>query len=393
MARRKPSENQYTTHNHVQLVRGGAPYFKAIEDIAADAKYSLHFQTYIFDADETGTAVAKAFIAAAKRGVHVYLMIDGYASQKLPKEFIGEMKAAGVHFRFFEPLLLTYRYYFGRRMHHKVLVADGYVGLVGGINVSNRYNDMPDKAAWLDWSIMVRGETAMELHNVCVKTWERSVFGRKRCEPRMLPQPTAETENCRVRVRRNDWVYGKTDIYKTYRSLFATAREYATVMTSYFWPPRSLLSRMEVAARRGVKIRIVLTAHADVPLAKYAERYLYRRLFRSGIEVYEYQPNVLHAKLAFMDDKWVTVGSYNVNNISAFASIELNLDVENARIATEMREAVEQIIANDCRQVVKEDYYLTNNPLRMFLYYLSYRAVHLIFFLFTFYFSQKKAGK
>lgn len=393
MATSKPAKNQYTTHNNVALVKGGAPYFKAIETIAAQAKYALHFQTYIFDEDETGRAVTDALMAAAKRGVHVYLMIDGYASQKLPKEFIAEIKAAGIHFRFFEPLVLTYRYYFGRRMHHKVLVADGHTGLVGGINVSNRYNDMPDKAAWLDWSVMVSGDAAMELHQVCVKNWERSVFGRKKCEPRVLPQPIKEEATCKVRVRRNDWVYGKTDIYKSYRSLFANAREFATVMTSYFWPPRTLLNRIEVAARRGVKIRVVLTAHADVPLAKYAERYLYRRLFRSGIEVYEYQPNVLHAKLAFMDDEWLTLGSYNVNNISAFASIELNLDVEDRRIATEMRHAVDQIITNDCRPVVKEDYYLTKNPFKMFLYYLSYRAVHLIFFLFTFYFSQRKAGK
>lgn len=394
MARnRKPVNEQYTVHNSVRLVRGGAQYFEAIETIAAEAKHSIHFQTYIFDEDETGTRIANALIAAAKRGVQVYLMPDGYASQHLSKPFIARLKEEGVHFRFFEPLLLTYKYYLGRRMHHKVLVADGYMALVGGVNVSNRYNDMPGAPAWLDWALEVKGDIAAHLHKVCVRMWERSVFQRKKCLPLALPQPATQEEECLVRMSRNDWVYRKTDISADYRNMFVAAKRYATLMTSYFWPPRRLLRRMEVAARRGVKIRVILTAHADVPLAKYAERYLYRRLFRHNIELYEYQPNVLHAKIAFRDDEWLTVGSYNVNNISAFASIELNLDVLNNDIATQMREAVQQIIDTDCRPVVKEDYYITTNPVRMFLYYLSYIAVHFIFFLFTFYFSQKVAGR
>jgi cardiolipin synthase len=363
-----------------------------VQQIAASAKQVLHFQTYIFDEDETGIHVAEALMAAAARGVHVYLLIDGYASQDLPVAFRTRLKEAGVHFRFFEPIFFTYKYYFGRRMHHKVLVADGHEALVGGMNVSNRYNDMPGQPAWLDFALHVKGDVCAGLHDVCVRMWERPVFVPK-CKPLPAPLRQQPERECKVRIIRNDWVNRKTDIYATYRSMFASAHSFATVMTSYFWPPARLLRHMEVAARKGVKVTVVLTGYADVPFAKYAERYLYRRLFRSNIDVYEYLPNVLHAKIAFRDDEWLTVGSYNVNNISAFASIELNLEVLNADTAAGMRQVVEGIIDADCRQVRREDFELSSHPFRMLLYYLSYRAVHLLFFLFTFYFEQVTAPR
>jgi cardiolipin synthase len=147
---------------------------------------------------------------------------------------------------------------------------------------------------------------------------------------------------------------------------------------------------MEEAARRGVKIKLVLTGAADVPLAKYAERYLYNRLFRSSIEVFEYLPNVLHGKMGMCDGEWATVGSYNLNNISAFASIELNLDVKDKALVTKLNGAVEDIIAKDCTLLSKSGYDAYRNVLKKLLYYLSYRAIHTLFFLFTFYYKQQR---
>ncbi len=169
---------EYSEHNAVSVVRGGAEYFRRIEEIAANARYSLHFQTYIFDENATGEKVAAALMNAARRGVHVYLMLDAYASQRLTAGFIARIKDAGVHFRFFEPLFRSKVYYFGRRMHHKILVADAGVCLVGGMNVSDRYNDMPGVPAWLDWALMVEGEAAGMLDKVCVHMWNRAVLRR-----------------------------------------------------------------------------------------------------------------------------------------------------------------------------------------------------------------------
>lgn len=383
------TKGAYTLHNDVRILRGGADYFQAIAEIAGRAIYSLHLQTYIFDDDETGGRVADALVAAAKRGVMVYVLVDGYASQHLTKEFAERMRTAGIKFRFFEPLLKSRSYYFGRRMHHKIVVADGRWCLVGGLNISNRYNDMDDAPAWLDWALLVEGEVAGQLDKVCRRMWDRSVLRRK-CQATSPPSFKPVQARHKVRIRRNDWVYNRTEITSGYRAMFAAATKEITIMTSYFWPPAGLLKRMEVAARRGVRIRLVLTGTADVPFAKYTERYLYSRLFRSNVDIYEYNRNVLHGKTAMRDGEWMTLGSYNLNSISAFASVELNLEVEDPAIAQQMTANIDKIVDDDCVKVVADDYRIVRNPVKMFYYYTSFRIVQVLFFLFTFYFTQKK---
>ena len=385
----KNSYNSYTHHNKVKIIRGGADYFKRIEEIADGAEYSLHLQTYIFDEDETGTKVAEALIRAARRKVMVYILLDGYASQHLSRAFISKLKEAGINFAFFNPLLKSHSYYIGRRLHHKVIVADSRVCMIAGINISNRYNDIGQTKAWLDWAIYAEGEAARQLNDICIKIWNRPVYRRK-CVALTPPVTALPAEECLVRIRRNDWVYTKTEITKTYRELFREAKSQVTMMTSYFWPPQKLLNRMAAAAHRGVKVRLILTAKADVPFAKYTERYLYSWLFRNKIEVYEYQANILHGKLAVCDNKWLTAGSYNVNNISAYASVELNLDINNTSIATEVDDELQNIIKNDCLQITEENFSINKHWVKKLFYYLSYRMVHWVFYLFTFYFIQKR---
>ena len=388
--RRAPKTNAYTIHNKVKIVRGGAAYFESIADIAERAQYSIHLQTYIFDEDETGNLVVNALIEAAQRGVMVYMLLDGYASQRLSAAFISRLRDAGVNFDYFMPVVLSNFFYLGRRLHHKVVVADSNMCIVAGINVSNRYNDINNTPAWLDWAIYAEGEVAAQLNNVCVHIWNRSVL-RKKCEISTHTKPNPlPVEECMVRIRRNDWMYRHTQITRSYRELFNKAHTHATVMTSYFWPPQKLLKCMEEAAKRNVKIKLILTAKADVPFAKYSERYLYHWLFRHNIEVYEYEKNVLHGKIGIRDNEWVTAGSYNVNNISAFASVELNLDINNTTIATEMNDRFEAIINNDCKRITPAEFATTSNLLKQFYYYLSYRLIHITFYLFTFYFTQRR---
>jgi cardiolipin synthase A/B len=137
----------YSINNKVQLVRGGKPYFELLLNLINNAAESIHLQTYIFDDDETGMLVADALKAAVRRNVSVYLLADGYASQVMSARFINELKAAGINFRFFEPFFKSRQFYFGRRLHHKIFVADARFALAGGINITNRYNDMPERSA------------------------------------------------------------------------------------------------------------------------------------------------------------------------------------------------------------------------------------------------------
>jgi len=124
-SRRSKAAKKYTTRNKVKIIRGGTEYFNLLLELINRAEESIHLQTYIFGNDETGNMVADALMAAAKRKVNVYLLADGYASQSLSKKTMQAFAAAGVHFRFFEPLLKSKNFYFGRRLHHKIFVSDG----------------------------------------------------------------------------------------------------------------------------------------------------------------------------------------------------------------------------------------------------------------------------
>jgi cardiolipin synthase A/B len=386
---RKTLKPVVSVHNRVHLVHGGADYFAELEALINAAVSTLHLQTYIFEADKTGNAIAHSLQKASLRGVDVYMMVDGYASRALDEKFILALQHASIRFRFFEPVLASNSFYFGRRLHHKVAVADARVALVGGVNISDRYNDLPGDPAWLDWAIRLEGEAAHQLHRLCVERWVKFPAEIKRIllkEPPFIPE---KYWSCPVRVRQNDWVMRRNEITRSYMQLLSEAEEEIIIMSSYFLPGRIFRRQMARATRKGVRIRLILAGTSDVKIAKQAERYMYRWLFRKGIEIYEYPRNVLHGKIAVVDRKWMTGGSYNVNNISAYASIELNLDVLEPGFASEVQDALESIIVRDCVRITETEYRTQFNAFYRLVQFLSYETIRMIFFLFTFYFRQR----
>lgn len=389
---KQKTSSEYSDQNKVKLIRGGTTYFELLLSLINQASESIHLQVYIFDDDETGIRVADALKAAAKRNVQVYLLTDGYASQVMSKRFINDLIASGVHFRFFEPLFKSKNYYFGRRLHHKVFVADTKFAIVGGINITNRYNDMPAESSWLDFALYAEGEIARELCVLCWKTWNGFPvkMGITPCEEKELKFDFSDEETSGLRMRRNDWVRRKNEISATYIEMFRNARSHITIMCSYFLPGKTIRRLLSNAAMRGVKIKVITAGPSDVKVAKYAERWLYDWLLRNNIELYEYQPTVLHAKVAVCDGEWLTIGSYNVNNISAYASIELNLDVRNTGFTKQVEQTLENIIQNECVAITREKHIHTKNIFKQFIRWCSYEIIRIIFYLFTFYFKQRR---
>ena len=365
----KPKPISYTPLNQVKLIRGGAEYFDTLLEMINAAEESIHLQTYIYDDDETGRLVADALKAAAKRKVVVYLMADGYASQGISHSFIDELIKSGIHFRFFEPVLKSRYFYFGRRMHHKVIVVDTIQAMVGGINISDRYNDKPGKPAWLDFALHVKGEVAQQLCVLCWKSWKGYPvnMGITPCEEKQISFNIPPEHKSQVRMRRNDWVRRKNEISASYVEMLRTSKTSVTILCSYFLPGVQIRRQIVQAIKRGVKIKVIAAGRSDVAVAKNAERWLYDWLLRNGIELYEYEKNVLHGKMAVCDDQWMTLGSYNINNISAYASIELNLDVRNPAFTKATNQVIETIIAEDCTPITYEHHIRTKNIFKQFM--------------------------
>ena len=368
----------------VQLVHGGKEYFSLLKQLISNAQDSIYLQTYIFEEDQTGTEVANELMAAARRQVKVFLLVDGYASNHLSASFIKKLKAAGVNFRMFDPLLKSKYFYLGRRLHHKVVAIDTKYSLVGGINISDRYNDMPDQPAWLDWAVYAEGEVATQLTQICQQRVKpaslKSLLGSKK---------KLTTKGNVVSVKVNDWVRNKREITNSYLTMFREAKESIIIMSAYFLPNDQFRKELRRAAKRGVKVKLILAGPSDVALSKYAERYMYRWLLKNGIEIYEYQKSVLHGKMAVYGGKWATVGSYNVNNISAYASIELNLAVSDTNFANQVEAALNSVMADGCVRITAEHVNhssLTKRTMQRGAYYIF----RIMFFLFTFYFKRRE---
>jgi cardiolipin synthase len=390
--RRKKPADDFTNINRVRLIRAGSEYFNELLLLIKNSTESLHLQMYIYDDDETGKQVTAALKEAAGRGVSVFVVVDGYASQALSRQFVDDVKASGIHFRFFEPLWKSKSFYFGRRLHHKLVVADTRFALVGGLNISNRYNDMPGQPSWLDFAIHVEGEMAKQLCILAWKTWNGfpSHMNVTPCEKKEIVfDDIPQNEQSRVRMRRNDWVRRKKQISSSYTRMLNEAKKKVTILSSYFLPGRTIRNSLRRAVKHGVNIRIIVSGRSDVLFAKRAERWYYDWLLRNGIELYEYQKNILHGKLATKDDEWMTIGSFNVNDLSEHASIELNLEVEDPAFAKLTREVLEKIMKEDCKRISPEEYKRTKNIFQQFMNWMSYEVFRVGLFIFTFYFKQR----
>lgn len=391
-ARKKNAGNEYSHRNQIEIIRGGRDYFSLLVKLIEEAQQAIHLQTYILNNDNTGTMVADALKRACHRGVTVHLLVDGYASQRLPRRFIVSLKEAGVHFRFFEPFLKSKHFYFGRRLHHKVFVSDGAHALVGGINIADRYNDTADEAAWLDFALYVHGEIAQDLCKLCWKTWNGFPAGNEQVECEVQPgfDDLNAAKLASVRVRRNDWVRRKNEISVTYIDMLHGAKSHVTILCSYFLPGKIIRRALRNAAARGVKIKVITAGNSDISMAKHAERWMYDWLLRYGIELYEYQPSVLHAKTAVCDNAWFTIGSYNINDISTYASIELNLDVHDESYALELHQQLDDIIGSDCIAITPQVHISNTNIFIRFVRWLSYKFFRVAFVLVTFYYKKDK---
>ena len=374
-----------STPEQLKLIKGGKKYFDLLKELLAKAEKSIYLQTYIFEDDETGNAVAEELKAAARRNVAVSLLVDGYASSGLSKEFIANLKEAGVKFKMFDPLLKSKYFYLGRRLHQKVVTVDSKFSLVGGINVSNRYNDFQGERAWLDWAIFAEGEISETLTKICEDRMERMSIKRFVRRKRAF----AKNKVGSTKVNVNDWVRGKREITRSYIDMFTRAEKSIIILSAYFLPNDLFKRKLRAAARRGVKVQVILAGTSDIKIAKYAERYMYQWLLKNGIEIFEYGRSVLHGKMATCDGQWVTVGSYNINTISSNASIELNLAVSDRAFAKQAEHQLNEIMHNDCVKIT-----IANLKTYGWMVRIAHRAAYytyrVLFFIFTFYFKQRE---
>lgn len=368
------ASKEYKGGNDVRLVKSGKEYFDTLEEIINQAQETIHFHTYIFDEDATGRLVAAQLLKATKRGVKVYLLVDAYGSGKLSKEFIHELNKYEIKIRRFSPLHF-WKLETGRRLHHKITVVDKKYALIGGINIANKYKGVSEKE-WLDYAVLLQGNIVWDAYLLCLQLWNKNIY-----KPRI--KKTADLishpSDVKAELSQQDFFRRKMNISKSYTNAFKSAQDEIMMVTSYFLPGRKMLKTILNTADRGVKIILILGQQSDVPIAQKASYFLYRKLLEHGVEIYEYKPSVVHAKVMTVDEKWSTVGSYNLNFISEYNSIELNVNVYDCKFAKQIKQELNSLIENDCDKINKESYLASQTILIKIRHQINYSIVRIFF--------------
>jgi cardiolipin synthase len=339
--------------NQIQLLENGDQYYPAVFSAIEKAEHKIILETFIWFEDSVGWQLHDALLKAAQRGVHIEVLLDGYGSADLSDRFVGELTTAGVIFRYYDPRprLFGMRTNLFRRMHRKIVVVDGVVAFVGGINYSAEHMSDYGPEAKQDYAVRVEGPVVQdilqfELENLPGNA-EARCFWRRRHRPEENRTPgEAQT----LFVWRDNHEH-RDDIERHYLKMLANARREVIIANAYFFPGYRLLHAMRKTARRGVQVKLVVQGEPDMPIVKVGARLLYRYLLKGGVHIFEYKRRPLHGKVALMDDHWATVGSSNLDPLSLSLNLEANLIIHDREFNQTLRDNLDAIIAQDCQQV------------------------------------------
>ncbi|MDP2759162.1 MAG: cardiolipin synthase ClsB [Sideroxyarcus sp.] len=369
------------------LLQNGARFFPQLcADIDA-AQHSVALETYIFAADETGRMLMQALQRAAQRQLAVRLLLDGFGSAALPQEWVDELRAAGVEVQWFRREISPFtlkpsRMRRLRRMHRKLAVIDGKIAYVGGINI---INDIPDgediDVPRLDFMVRVHGRLAHEVQDAMHRLWFsirwatlKKRIGRWRARMR-APQKTPADAPVVLLLRDN--LRHRHDIEHAYLAAIREAEHEILLAHAYFLPGLAIRRALQQAARRGVRVVLLLQGRVEYRLQHYATLALYDQLLRAGIEIYEYRASYLHAKVAVVDGKWAIVGSANFDPFSLLLAREANLVVRDEPFARNLRKQLLRAVESDAWRVERA----RRSPFVSLLAHLSYGVIRMLVYL------------
>lgn len=350
------------------LVHSGEDYFSRLERIILESKSEIHIQTYIFDYDTIGKKIIDALKIAASRNVKINILLDGFGSLSFPTEVINELSKIGIELRIFSPFFSANSLYIGRRLHHKIIVSDAKTALIGGINIADKYHGTEKTSPWLDYAVEINHENiSKSLQELC-----RDMYFKNRIIRRKKIISIFENgETNSVSVLQNDWLKRKNEIFKTYINKISTAEKEIVIVSSYFLPGKKLIRTLKKASQNKVTIKLILSGISDVPMARRASCHLYSKLLRYNIKLYEWKKSVLHGKIAVIDANWTTIGSFNLNNLSSYASIEMNVGIDSAEFANNYLLHLNEIIVQ-CDEITPETFKVKYGLTSKFTNWVSY---------------------
>jgi cardiolipin synthase len=365
--------------NQVSLLRSGEEGFPSMLEAIRGARRRVLLETYILRSDATGKRFQEALLERARAGVRVRLMFDSVGSFGLvTEEYLSELASAGVDVLEYHPitpwrkrLLLRLRklrasadlrrgrpsrphvsrepgqWSLNRRDHQKILVVDDRVAFTGGLNVGDEYAPRPEGGGWYDLQVRIEGPAARAFADLFHQAWldgggepfEQPVAQSR---SRWAPVLVHTCDNFRMRNR--------SRMHASYRHAIRNAHASIAIMNAYFVPDQLLRWALANAVRRGVSVRVMVPSNSDVRFVWYASRYLFARLLRAGVRIFEYEGKMMHAKAGVIDGIWSTIGSYNLDRRSMLHNLEAGVVVLDPGFAASLEREFDACLAQ-CREI------------------------------------------
>jgi len=329
--------------NRFQLLTESDRIFRRMLEAIAAARESVLLEMYLVESGMVVRRFIDALAGCVQRGVRVHVLFDGFGSLGLRTADRRRLAASGAHLTFFNPLALSKRLQNCLRDHRKLLVIDGTLAFVGGVGLADEFIDgtpgvragLRGRRAWRDLMLEISGPVVSDWQTAFARTWSRS--GGSPAVPEATPEPADESAMAAGAL-------GRLALSEAgHRSILANdvvrritaARRRAWIMSAYFVPSRRFRKALRRAARRGVDVRLLVPGRkTDHPWVRHAARRFYGKMLRSGVRIFEYQPRVMHGKMALCDD-WVSLGSSNLDRWSFRWNLEANQEIESAALAAD----------------------------------------------------------
>jgi len=338
----KVAKASFLPGNSVHLLKNGVSAFKEVFQAVKEAERMICLEFYIFRDDDTGWELAELLSQKCRQGIRVYLIYDHFGSFSTSERFWEFLKGSGIEIRpFHPPRLLNPNQYF-HRDHRKLVVVDGWVAFTGGLNVGDEYYGFRRKklAGWRDTGVKVQGPVVETMLKAFWETWEEcggkgfrdgTFFTGRKPEQDIAVLPLFSSSRKSMRSLR-----------KLLQLSVHAARQSIHLTMAYFIPTRKFLGGLLQAARRGVDVKVILPGQSDLWVVAYASRTYYQTLLREGVQIYHYQPRVLHAKTMVFDGRWNIVGSANLDARSLNYNYECGVGILDNKVGEEMEKMFQQ---------------------------------------------------
>jgi cardiolipin synthase len=337
----------FTENNYVRLLASGEETFRTIFDTVNNAQDIICIEFYIFKDDSTGKRLADLLMKKARQGVKVYVLYDHFGSLTTSGNFWSEMREAGINLRASRPFKWSAPRRYVYRNHKKLLIIDGQKAFTGGFNIADEYGGYfrKGKLAWRDTGIYLEGPIALTLLDIFKKSWTawkgKPILWDTQARPAEHGVPVIPIFTSSAKGRRK--------LRKLFFYSINNAKEKIFLTSAYFTPSKRIIRVLENAVKRGVNVKLLLPGKSDFPPVYYAGRHFYSKLSKAGIEIYNYQGRILHAKTAVFDRSWSIIGSANLDFQSLRRNDESNVGILNLNFGKQMTES----FLKDLRQSVK----------------------------------------